>query len=87
MTPIARRLAALEARRPRNPGRVFVVYPWDLLPDATDDDMVLQVQFVRPTDQFGGERVPYERTGILPGVDDPASNNGRLYQESHRAGH
>lgn len=78
---ISRRLAALETRhRSKHQPRRFLLMPWDLEPDADPDDMVITIGFVRPTDQIGGERVPYIRTGIHPAEDDPASHNGRLHR-------
>lgn len=79
------RLAALEARvRMTNP-RSFLIMPWDLMPDASDDDMVIYVTFVRPTDQPNGESVPYKRTGIHPSEDNPGSENAVLYRDSAAA--
>jgi hypothetical protein len=85
MKPIERRLAALEAlqaRRPQPQPRTFVVMPWDLIPDASPADMVIEVNFVRPTGQFGGERMPYERVGIHPADDGPRSRNVALRRGS-----
>jgi hypothetical protein len=78
---ISRRLTALETRhRPKHQPRTFVVMPWDVEPAACPDDIVMTVAFVRPTDQPGGERVPYARTGIHPADDEPGSHNGRRHQ-------
>jgi hypothetical protein len=82
---IAERLARLEARMfviPAKVWRTIMVQPWDHQPDESAYDMVMSVSYVRPTDQFGGERVPYERTGIHPRADGPQSYNGSLYRES-----
>lgn len=79
---ITRRLSALESRRRLHHTRRFLLMPWDLEPDAGPDDMVIRISFIRPTDRFGGEPVPYIRTGINPAEDDPNSHNGRLHRES-----
>jgi len=80
-----RRIAVLEARRrPKSDARHILLMPWDLEPDLGPDDMAITINFVRPTDQYGGERVPYIRTGIHPAEDDPESHNGRLHHDETR---
>jgi hypothetical protein len=78
MTTYRRRLAALEARRSERQPRSLVVMPWDIEPAAAPGDAVMRVAFTRPGDH-PSNWVPYARTGIHPGEDDPQSHNGQLH--------
>ena len=67
---LGNRLSRIEARRSIRTVRNFrtvVVMPWDHFPPAGSADIVFEVNFVRPTGMPGGERVPYERTGVRLG--------------------
>lgn len=78
---LARRLAALEERNPP-PGeapKFYMVYPWEHVPDAREQDMVCLVRIVAPNGEYGGETVSYERTGVHPSADAPGSWNRHLY--------
>ncbi|MCK8457030.1 hypothetical protein [Sphingomonas faeni] len=81
----AKRLAAVEAHQIQKNRRFFVVLPWDLEPDATEDDMVCYYRIVAPNGEYGGVPVEYERTGVHPSQDHPGSRNRELYYGEHPA--
>ncbi|WP_267349377.1 hypothetical protein [Sphingomonas sp. GM_Shp_2] len=75
---LTRRLAALEAKQPRQSGRRFLLMPWDIIPEQQDGDMIGYYNLVAAGPD-GPKRVDYQRTGIHPKDDAAGSWNRHLH--------